>query len=187
MKKWDEATALATALSNTRRKKRPDDLVTVSNAMKYLEGLYKSQEAIATKLGLSVEMVRQFLTVLKLPKTVQALFASRRIDSVDIAKELAALGNKKRQESAARAITNSPSKDVRDIKRLIKMGHFHVKDAKKAVLEAKPESLNIFVLDFDDDTLRKLVKQARARKMKPAELVRDIVIKWLKTKTATKN
>ena len=118
---------------------------------------------------------------------MQALFKSRRIDSIDIAKELAALGNKRKQESAAKAMMNLVTKDVRDMKRLIKSGHCHVKGAQRTVLRAKPKGLNIFLLDFDDDTLRKLVKEAKVRKIKPADLVRDIVIKWLKTKRARKN
>lgn len=187
MRKWTEATALATAYSNTKCKKRPDDLVTVAAAIKYLATLYKSQKKVAEKLDLSVEMVRQFLTVLDLPRKVKALFASRQIDSVDVAKELASLGDKKRQETTARAIVNSPSKDVRDIKRLIKTNQYRVTKAKKAVLDAKPKGLNIFLLDFDDDTMRKITKEAKSRKIKPADLVRDIIIKWLKTKTAAKD
>jgi len=186
MRKWDEATAWAIAFENTGKKKRPKDLVTVAGAMKYLTGLYGSK-AVAEKLNISVEMIRQFLTVLDLPRSVKKLFVSRRLDSVDVAKELAALGDERKQESAAKAIVNSPSKDVRDIKRLIKTGHYRVKDAKRTVLEAKPEGLNIFLLDFDGDTLRKLEKEAKVRKMKPADLVRNIIIKWLKTKTAAKN
>lgn len=186
MRKWTEATALATAFSNTKCKKRPDNIVKVAEAMKYLEGLYGSQKAVARKLDLSAEMIRQFLTVLELPRSVKTLFTSRQIDSVDVAKELASLGDKMKQESAAKAIANSQSKDVRDIKRLIKTGEYNAKDAKRTVLEAKPKGLNIFLLDLDDDTLKKLEKEARTRKIKPADLVRDIVVKWLKTKRARK-
>lgn len=182
MSKWTEATALAMVLSNTRRKKRPNDLVTTADAMAFLIDLYGSQKALAQKLDLSVEMVRQFLTVLKLPTTVKALFARRQIDSVDIAKELAALPDDEDQERAAKAVMNSPSKDVRDIKRLIKSGDYDVADAKRTVLDAKPDGLNIFLVDFDDATLRQLESEARTGKMKPAELVRTIVTDWLKAR-----
>ena len=186
MNKWDEATAWATAFENTRRKKRSKDLVTVAGAMKYLTELHGSK-AVAGKLNLHVEMIRQFLTVLELPRSVKALFANRQIDSVDVAKELAALGDKKSQETVAKAIVNSPSKDVRDIKRLIKTSHYGVKDAKKTVLNAKPKGLNIFVLDLDDETSRKVMAEARARKMKPAELVRKIVTNYVRKKSLGKN
>jgi hypothetical protein len=182
MRKWTESTALATVFSNTKCKKRPDNLVTVAEAMKYLTNLYRSQRLLARKIDLSTEMVRQFLSVLDLTRNVKALFAIRKIDSVDIAKELAALGDKKTQESAARAIANCPSKDVRDIKRLIKSRHFGVEAAKNTVLDAKPKGLNVFVLDLDDETSQKVVSEAKAQKMKPAELVRQIVTNYLKKK-----
>jgi len=186
MKNWDETTAWAVAFENTGTKKRPKDLVTVSGAIKYLTELYGSK-AVAEKLNISVEMIRQFLTVLSLPRSIKKLFVSRRLDSVDVAKELAALGDERKQESAAKAIVNSPSKDVRDIKRLIKTGNYNAKDAKRTVLEAKPKGLNIFVLDLDDDTSRKVVSEAKALKMKPAELVREIVTNYLKKKRPRKS
>jgi hypothetical protein len=179
MKEWDEASALAVAFENTKRKKRPKDLITVARAMKFLEELYGSQKAVAEKLDLSAEMIRQFLTVLQLPKPVKDLFLSRKIDSVDIAKELAALGDRKKQISAGKAIANSLSKDVRDIKRLVKDGHYNIKDAQKTIIDSMPKGLNVFLLDFDDDTMRQLITEARKRKIKPADLVKDIVIKWL--------
>jgi ParB-like chromosome segregation protein Spo0J len=186
VRKWDEATSWAIAFENTCRKKRPKDLVTVAEAMEYLTGLYGSK-AVARKLNLSVEMVRQFLTVLDLPRIVKKLFASRQIDSVDIAKELYALGNKKKQETVAKTIVNSPSKDVRDIKRLIKNRNFGVETAKRTVLDAKPKGLNIFVLDLDDKTSQKIVSEAIARKMKPAELVRQIIANYLKKRRPQKS
>jgi transcriptional regulator with XRE-family HTH domain len=179
MRRWSEARALAIGFANTRCKKRPNDLVTVASAFRYLVNLYTSQKALADKLGVSVEMIRQFLTVLKFPENVQELFEIRQIDSVDIAKELASLGDSGQQRIAAEAIVNLASKDVRDIKRLVRSGGFAVEKAKKAVLRAKPEGLNIFVLDFDDDTLGNLLREAKGRKKKPADLVREIVSQWL--------
>lgn len=184
MRKWDEATALAITLANTRTTKRPDDLLTVASAMTYLVELYGSQKEVAAKAGVHPEMIRQFLTVLRLSGKTQKLFASRQIDSVDIAKELVTLKDLKQQELAAVAIANMTSKDARDVKRLIKNAKCDVEDAKTTVLEAKPSGLNIFLLDFTDDVLDGLRREAKRRKMKPAELVREIVTKWLNEKSS---
>jgi len=186
MRKWTEATALGTLLSNTKCKKRPDDLVTVARAMKHLVGLYGSQEDVATRAGLSTEMIRQFLAVLGLPRSVKVLFTKREIDSVDIAKELAALGDERKQVSVAKAIAGMPSKDVRDIKRLVRSEGVSVKRAKKAVLNAKAEELNVFILDFSGDTLENLLREAKARRKKPADLVREIVRQWLESRRGEK-
>jgi len=188
MKKCDEDTALAILFSNTKRKKRIDDLFTIAKACEYLVSLkkYGSQGAVAKKIGLSTEMIRQFLAVLKLPREVQKMFSSRKIDSVDVAKELLALNDPAKQVVAAKALAGSLSKDVRDIKRLIKESKLSAGEAKKVVLDAKPKGLHIFVMDFDDETYGAIRKQAKDMKIEPVELIRGIVTNWLK-QTAKKS
>lgn len=183
MKKLDENGALAIVFANIRRKKRSDDLITIAKSFEHLFKLYGSQRAVAEKAGLSPEMVRQFLAVLKLQKKVQKLFSKRQIDSVDTAKELLALKDSAKQISAAKSIVDSLSKDTkdtRDIKRLVRGSNVPVEEAKKAVLNAKPKGLHIFVMDFDDEMYQAIMRQAKILKIKPVELVREIVIDWLK-------
>ena len=71
MRELDEATALSILFSNTKRKKRDADLLTIAKSCDYLVKLYGSQKAVADKIGLSSEMVREFLTTLRLPSEVQ--------------------------------------------------------------------------------------------------------------------
>jgi len=182
MRILDENTALAIVFTNIRRKKRSDDLVTIAKSFEYLMKLYGSQNAVAKKVGLSTEMIRQFLAVLKLPKEVQEMFSSRHIDYLDMAKELLALKEPQKQIIAARAFVHSLSEDARDIKRLVKTESVSVKDAKKMILEAKPKGLHIFLMDFDDEMYKAIVGYARTIKVKPAELVRKIVTDWFKHK-----
>ncbi len=182
MKILDEDTALAIIFANTKRKKRKENLLTIAKAFEYLVKLYGSKKTVAERVGLSTEMIRQFLAVLKLPQDVQKLFSDRFIDSVDIAKELLVLKEPKKQVVAANAIVDLLSKDVRDIKRLIKRENLSVEDAKETILNSKPKGLNIFVMDFDDKTYQEIKKKSIELKIKPAELVREIVIDWLKQK-----
>jgi hypothetical protein len=186
MKKLDENGALAIVFANIRRKKRSDDLITIAKSFEHLFKLYGSQKAVADKVGLSPEMVRQFLAVLKLQKKVQKLFSKRQIDSVDTAKELLALKDSAKQIKAAKAISDSLSKDTRDIKRLVRGSDVPVEEAKKAVLNAKPKGLHIFVMDFDDEMYRAIMRQAKILKINPVELVREIVIDWLKHRARIK-
>jgi len=185
MKKLDEETALSILFANTKRKKRIDDLLTIAEACQYLVNLrkYGSQQAVAKKVGLSAEMIRQFLAVLKLPKEIQKLVSERKIDSVDIVKEIAAIKDPPKQVAVAHAFVNSLSKDVRDIKRLIKEANLSIEDAKRTVLNAKPKGLHIFIMDFDDEIYRAIKRYSRTMKMKPPELVRKIVMDWLKKKS----
>jgi len=187
MKALDEDTALSILFANTKRKRRIEDLFTIAKACEYLVSLkkYGSQRAVAEKVGLSAEMIRQFLTILKLPKKIQKLVAQRKIDSVDIVKEIAAIKDSSKQIAVASAFVNSLSKDARDIKRLLKNADLAIGDAKKIVLDAKPKGLHIFVMDFEDEIYRAIMGYSKSFKMKPAELVREIVTDWLKRKTRT--
>lgn len=183
MKKLDEETALSILFANTKRKKRNSDLLTIAKSCEYLVKLYGSQKAVAEKVGLSTEMIREFLTTLNLPIEIQNLVSERRIDSIDIVREISAIKEPSKQIAATEAFINSLSKDVRDIKRLVKDANVSVKEAKKVVLDAKPKGLHIFIMDFEDETYRAIIRQAKALKIKPAELVKGIVTDWLKQKT----
>lgn len=183
MKKLDEKTALSILFANTKyRKKRKTDLLTIAKNCDYLVKLYGSKKAVAEKVGLSSEMIREFLVVLKLPKQIQDLVSDRKIDSIDIVREISVLKEPSRQIVASEAFINSLSKDVRDIKRLIKDANVSVKNAKKTVLDAKPEELHIFVMDFDNEMYQAIIENAKASRVKPTELVRGIVMDWLKQK-----
>lgn len=179
MKNFDEISSLQIVFGNTRRKKRKENLVTIAKAFEFLVKCYGSQKEVAEKVGISSEMIRQFLTVLKLPAEVQKLFVKREIDSVDAAKELAVLKGRNKQIRMARKIAGVTSDDTRDIKRIFKKGTIPIEEAKRTILKEKEEGLNVFILDFDDDTYRSIMKKARASRKDAAELVREIVINWL--------
>lgn len=187
MTKLDEDTALAIVFANTKRKKRIDDLLTIAKACEYLVKLnkYGSQQAVAKRVGLSAEMIRQFLTVLKLSKEIQELVSKRKIDSVDMVKEIAVIKDQPKQIAVAHAFMNSLSKDARDIKRLVKDVNLPSGDAKKTVLDAKPKGLHLFVMDFDDEMYQAILTNTKTLNVKPAELVREIIKNWLKRKART--
>jgi len=179
----DPETALSLMFTNTKRKRRSVDLVTLAEACRYLVGYYGSQRAVADKLGLSSEMIREFLTVLKLPIEVQEMVSQRKIDRLDIVRELASLTDRNAQIEAARIVASCSSKDIRDIKRLVKVGGLPVEQAKKAVMESKPKGLHIFLIDVDDQVYEKIKKVAEAERIKPPELVKQVVMQWVSERT----
>ena len=183
MKEFDEETALSILFSNTKRKRRSADLLTIARSCDYLVRLYGSQQAVADRIGISAEMIREFLTTLKLPTEVQKLVSERKIDRVDVVRELSALGDPAKQIAAAEALIHTPSKDIRDIKRLVKEAGVSVQDAERVISEAKPQGLHIFVVDFNEATYREIAAQAKNLKITPAELIRGIVTDWLRQKT----
>lgn len=183
MRAWDENSALAVLFANIRRKKRNTDLITIAEACKYLSELYGSQKAVAHKVGLSTEMIREFLVTLALPMQVRKLISDRKIDRIDVVREISVIRTPAKQIAAARRLANALSKDVRDIRRLIKLANLSVDEARKKVSKAKPEGLHVFIIDFNDEVYRAITKHARIMKKKPAELVREIVMGWLKKKS----
>lgn len=180
MKALNEATALAVIYANTKRKTRKENLITIAKAFGYLVKLYGSPSIVAERVDLSPEMIREFLLILKLPLQVQKLVSQRKIDSIDILREISAIKDPSKQIIAANEFISTPTKEVRDIKRLIKQEGMTVENAKKTVLNARPKDLNIFIIDFDNETYLALIKKAKELKVKPPELVRGIVKDWLK-------
>jgi len=180
MKKLDEATALAIIYANTRRKpeNRKEDIMTIARSFDYLIKLYGSRKAVSEKTDLSDEMIRQFLTALKLPKEIQDMISERKIDSVDAIRNLATLEDIKQIETA-KIYSKSQSKDARDIKRLLNVGKLEVKEAKNLIDKAKPKKFHVFIMDFEDTTYQNIVKNAKLQKIRPADLVRKIVTEWL--------
>lgn len=185
--RFDEETALSIIFANTKRKKRNVDLVTLAKTCEYLVNIYGSQQALAKKVGLSAEMIRELLIPLKLPKEIQKFVVERKIDSIDVVREISALKEPTKQITAANAFMNSASKDVRDIKRLIKDASMSLKNAKRVIQEAKPKGLHILLMDFEDETYKSITKEAKNKKINPAELVREIVKQWVKKKTKARD
>lgn len=186
MKSLDEDTALSIVFSNTKRKKRAVDLITVAESCDYLAQLYGSQKAVAEKVGLSSEMIREFRKLLTLPAEVRDLISSRQIDRLDVAYRISMLEEPTKQIDAARAIADLPSsKDVRDILRLAESGHLPLEESKRIILESKPKGLHIFVVDFDDRTYDALIAQAKAREVEAADLVKGILRDWRASKASS--
>ena len=184
----DEESALALVFANTRRRpeKRAADLVTVAEGIRYLVELYGSRKAVADKVGLSSEMIREFLAVLELPEPVRELVSRRDIDRLDVALEIYMLRDRDKQVTAAKTVADLPSKDVRDIRRLAEQAGLSIEESKRIVLDAKPKGLHIFLMDFDDDTYKALVRAAGSRSVEPAELVREVVSDWLRREAEQK-
>ena len=180
----NEETALSLLFANTKRKKRNVDLVTLARSCKCLVDLYGSKKAVAERVGLSPEMIREIMLPLKLPREVQKLISSRKIDSIDTVREISALKDPSKQIAAANEFVDTLTKDVRDMKRLIKRTNLSAEKAKEIILEAKPKDLHIFVMDFDEETYRSILEHAKKKKIDPAELVKEIVSNWLKSKKA---
>lgn len=180
MNELDEETALSIIFANTKRKKRSVDLLTVARSFEYLVDLYGSQKAVAERVTLHSEMIRQFRSLLRLPPEVHDLIAKRQIDKLDVAYRIAMIKDPAQQFAAAQAVADLPqSKDVRDVIRLVTKAGSSAEESKRKVIEAKPKGMHIFVMDFDDKVYTAINQQAKKMGVSPAQLVKQIVEEWL--------
>lgn len=183
MRKLDEDTALAIIFANTKRKKRTENLLTIAETIEYLVDLYGSQKDVSEKVGLSNEMIREFRKILALPSEVQDMIRKRKIDRIDVAYRISMLNGPEKQIKAAKLISELPSDDVRDIKRLISIGGLSTEESKKKVLESKLKGFHVFFLDFDEYQYREILTHAKKEKQDPAEFIKRIIGDWLDKKS----
>jgi len=182
----DEDTALSTVFANTRRKKRPDNLLVVAESFAFLTDLYGSQKAVGEKVGLSTEIVRQFLKILELPREVKEMISDRRIDRLDVAYRISKLPDVAQQIAAAEMAPALLSYDIRDVERLVRTANIPVEESERLVMESKPKDLHIFIVDFDEEAHDALRDHAQQMKIRPPELIRQIVMDWVRAqKTAS--
>lgn len=83
--------AIAALIKNTKTTKRHISLIEMAEWLDLAVKDLGSINSVAETISLSPNMLRQFLYVRKLSKDVQALFANRKIDSVDAAVHLSML------------------------------------------------------------------------------------------------
>jgi hypothetical protein len=183
MNESDENTALGIVLSNTNRKNRTLDLITIAKSFKKLEEGYGSRKAVAEKVGLSNEMIRQFISALTLEKDVQNMISERKIDSVDVISELSKIKKPEDQIATAIEIQNMNSKDARDILRFMRGYKVSIKNAKNEIMKSKNskkfDDMHVFVIDFNDEERKIILKLSARKKVKPADLIKQIVLNEL--------
>lgn len=156
--------------------------MTIAHAFDYLLNVYGSQKSVASKVGLSSEMVREFLSILKLPAEVQELVEERTLDSIDVVKQIVAVDNNDLQIALAEQVGSLSTDEVRDLRRLIKTKRLSIPEALKELQDSRPESMNLFVLDLNQEVYDMLVKNAKKQGVQPAEYARDILVKFLSRK-----
>lgn len=116
LKEKEVMAALASLIRNTRRKHRYLSLVEIADNLDLVIQGLGNINIVADRLGMSHKMLRQFQKVKQLTPSVQSLFASREIDSVDIADHLSKLDGKDQIFVAQKVVEGVlNSKDVRAV------------------------------------------------------------------------
>jgi hypothetical protein len=115
--------SLALLIASTHSKTRPKSLIEIARHFEIAKSKLGSYKEVGERIGLSLTMVRQFASVLKLAPSVQKLFEDRTLDSIDAAVHLALLPAKEQLPVAqALAASTIDTADVRGIVQLRRAG-----------------------------------------------------------------
>lgn len=115
--------ALAVLIANTRRTNRALPLTDLARWLSIAVRKLGNYPAVADRIGLSPHMLRQFSAITRLNPKAQALFSTRKLDSVDAAVHLAMLPAREQVTMAEALVTGDiDTKDLRAAIRLRKVG-----------------------------------------------------------------
>lgn len=184
----DSEEALAICFANLKGSK-DKDLLGTARALQYLRSLpeYSSNEKLGKAVGVSGETIREFLTLLRLPKEIQSLFEQRQLRSLEHGRRLWQLVRNRPEllQETARAISDMTAWDGRHVvDYILRNPQVSVTEAKRAVMESKTIIEHEFhvVAILSEEEYRLLANEARKRQVAVDVLVTSIVQQWLKSR-----
>lgn len=168
-------------LTGTKHK----DLMLTARALSYLRSLpkYGSNKKVGEATGVSREIVREFLTLLRLPERVQVLL-DRNVLGLEHGRKLEQFNSRypDRINEAVDAVVDMSAIDARNfIDYLLRNPQLSAQEAKKIVLESKTtiEQEYHVVAILSEEYFKQLSTVAAIQKKPVDELVTTVVIKWL--------
>lgn len=176
--------ALAICFRNLKGTKTKDLLLT-ARALQFLRNLPEcsSNKSVGEAVGVSGEIVRQFIILLELPSNILPYF-EQRILGLEQGRRLWQLNRKRPAivEDAARAMSIMTAMEARDlVEYLIRTPLASVQDSLAALEAAKPEVSHEYHIDaiLDEQAYCMLVVEARRKRLRVNDLVTNIVNGWL--------
>ena len=181
--------ALAVCFSNLKGSK-DKELFRTAKALQYLRNLpeYNTNDKVGKAVGVSAEIVREFLTILRLPNNIQVLFEQKKLRSLEQARRLWQLARIRSDilEETVAAISDMTAWDARHlIDFIIKNPDKPVKEAKGVVLNSKTITEHEYhVIALLSEIEYQQLSQISHRKKVPVDaLVTSIIQNWLEEKT----
>jgi len=187
VKEFNEEKILASLYMNLKgAKKKPNDWVEISNNLKKLSEYYGSTQKAAEKLGVSNELVKSILRIVKLPSEVKDLIREGKI-LYDAAQRLQRIPDQGRQVEVAKAIVGLTSHQARDlIQYAKKYPRVGISEYRKRISssEARTERINVIVLPVREETYSALRRIGKREGVSIERLVSNIITQWLSNKEA---
>ena len=180
----DRVEALAVAFANLKGSKRKD-LIRTAHALDFLKKLpeFRSNQLVAEEVGVSAEIVREFLMLLELPEDVQELINTKRL-GLEHGRRLRQLGRHRPSivTDAARAAAHMTALDARNmVDYLIKHPTATVPDAQQMIADSKPVITHEYRVEVSlaAEKFKQLAAEARRLRQSVNSLACEIVAGWL--------
>jgi len=175
---------LAVCFANLKGPKEKDYLAT-ARALQRLKSYpqYNSDRKLGQALGVSREIAREFLTILKLPDEIQALFGPQGL-KLEHGRRLWQLARRRPelQHEVARAMAGLSAHDARYlVEHVLNHPEMSVAEAKRQILESKTEIKREYhvIAMLSEEHYKALAKAAHLRRQPVDGLVTAIVKSWL--------
>lgn len=184
MTNMDRNQAVAICFANLKGSKTKNLLLT-ARALKYLRNLpeFRSNKAVGGEVGVSGEIVRQFITLLDLPVSVQSRFAGGSL-GLEQGRRLWQLARSRATilEDAAAAMAGMTAMETRDlVEYLIRSPSASIEHALAALDAAHTQIAHEYHIDavLGPDAYASLQAHARRQKIKVNVLVTRVIQGWL--------
>jgi hypothetical protein len=185
----DKDEALAICFLNLKGYK-DKDIFQTAEALRFLKNLpeYGSNEKVGEAVGVTGEVVREFLTLFKLPKQIQNLFKKKKLVHLEQCRRLWQLAKARPDvlEETAEAISDMTAWDSRHtIEHILKNPSLSVSEAKEAVLESRPQKIKEYhvIALLGEDDFELISNEAVKRNKSVSALVTSIVQEWLRSQS----
>ena len=180
----EKTEALAVCFRNLKGPKNKD-LLSTARALKYLKELpeFGSNRSLGEAVGVSGEIVRQFISLLDLPDSIQGYIEQGKL-GLEQGRRLQQLIRRRPDvaKDAARVVCSMTAMETRDlVEYLIRTPTDSVDDALNAIGEARTQIAEEYHIDaiLDGESFRLMTTHAEAKGISVNNLVTVIVNSWL--------
>ena len=181
---FDKNEALAVCFRNLKGSKTKELLLT-ARALKYLKDFpeFGSNKSLGEALGVSGEIIRQFILLLELPNSIQTHLEQGKL-GLEQGRRLWQLSRSRPiiVNEAAQAMCSMTAMEARDLAEyLVRTPTASVQDGLEALDAAKPHITEEYHIDaiLDVEAYRLLAVHAREKGIRVNDLVSMIVNSWL--------
>jgi ParB-like chromosome segregation protein Spo0J len=165
-------------------KNKSADWIEIATNSKKLSDYYGSPRELADKLGVSYELIRTILRLLKLPPEVRQLVKEGEI-LYDAAQRIERIRDPRRQIEVAKAAVGLTSHQTRDlIQYAKKYPNSNPAEYRNKIVHSvgRKERINVVVLPLRDETYVSLREYSKNRGVSVEKLVMQIISDWASNK-----